>query len=1448
MFRVKYLAFSLFVCVVVRAADKKPTESASPESLLENAFQQGVILQDTNADGIADAVCGAVVVPDHSSAAENTAAANLAARIGYETTGLTLPMVSTAGAEAKHKCDATSANLWIGASAVPASAKDTVEKLAAAMEIGEGGVFAVDKGLVFLAADPVGLLAASNAYAARTPYQWSVPGEKLQAIAKTITEGLHEKKIEGTARLIGLTYKAGQAGIRRAILQLSAAGDLAAIRKALLPEEESALHISSVREVELLLPDGERISIQGSGGEPRAALPALSDPSGEEPRSLDLVDLYGIKGLLNGSPKKLVPASVAARFYVPSGSQGVAMANLAARIGLETTGIALPIAVPVDGVSPSEVHSSAVIAGTSQLFTHSASLLGAPGGTDLDKIVPGQFASGNENRVELPTLQAGEGELRVVEGAFQKKAALLVRGDERGSTAALNYAAAHLPYLWEPGKQYGSTAEVGDDVGQFFSLRSSTGQASIALYHLDQWLSELAPAGAEKKLASINAEVFVDEADPGLADFVRNQITNRIRADEVNVKVGSLHAGTKCCAADPNLHLVSNLAPFKQAEPTFAEDLTIPWEGKRLLEAVQKAAPGIKPGQAVSLEARVSEGPEERRKLSAQLLDEITKAGADPKRSHVVVLCAYKQGYSWLLDEITPELKNQHPAKLTVEFAKYGDHEAPSAIGSETRWIKELYPVDEKLAQELKIPLKNIQFARMATATGPTYRVHAYAADGHEILAHDFTVATAKRSYSFQFPHYEDVTVSTGWVHMEAEGKPVLDERVATDVEEFWDHYQSQTLPQIYKFVMSQNEGKPKTEYQPLFDTLRISVRMSEPDYATGVDQERISSLEALQEDTFFSTQNFFYMFGDLLSNGKMDYQGRVIPVVYPSRDGEDGQVRIEFYGKDAAQPRVRLTWRETENGEEHEKIRKFPMLALGKPKLVAARLSEGHDVQSLTWRVLVDSDRDQYRAWRKLVPAEQLEHTIMSAEQGISQLKWLEAMHSAGLYPDSLAYPHLSKLNFEFQLPMDVGAPEHTKPSVIGAEVAVPQPRSKRPQIADDQPKALDGQQHFVSWDEPIGTAETASIMSRLAQYPGVNVYWMGKSYLGENIWAADVMLPSPSELRSFAKETTLKTAIIYSGRQHANEVSSTSHILKLAEQLVTDPKSREALKKVNVVVHPITNPDGTNMSMELAKITPDNMLHPGYHGSLTADVDEGQWKDDPIYPESRTRRQLWEAWLPDAFLNPHGYASHEWVQPFSEYAGWVMTRISADDTRDWWIARGWFTSLDYLGDDEHPHSKQVTYALRDRIADNMAQTPGVLEMNARMNDRYERFGQRWDDRNFQQPIYKGVRIYMAVKGQTPDPKSPAFMMRFPDVTYDDGYTEAPDETAHGAWLHLVAAAGLAFDHAHLDYLAQAKYKIKRTQKEFFDGVDWKVDRERPVLPEQPDEKQASGNTALGK
>ena len=49
---------------------------------------------------------------------------------------------------------------------------------------------------------------------------------------------------------------------------------------------------------------------------------------------------------------------------------------------------------------------------------------------------------------------------------------------------------------------------------------------------------------------------------------------------------------------------------------------------------------------------------------------------------------------------------------------------------------------------------------------------------------------------------YEQVQVDTGWVRMESGAAVVLDQRIDTDIEEFWDHYQSQTLPKVFRTVL----------------------------------------------------------------------------------------------------------------------------------------------------------------------------------------------------------------------------------------------------------------------------------------------------------------------------------------------------------------------------------------------------------------------------------------------------------------------------------------------------------------------------------------------------------------------------------------------------------------------------------------------------------------------
>jgi hypothetical protein len=74
--------------------------------------------------------------------------------------------------------------------------------------------------------------------------------------------------------------------------------------------------------------------------------------------------------------------------------------------------------------------------------------------------------------------------------------------------------------------------------------------------------------------------------------------------------------------------------------------------------------------------------------------------------------------------------------------------------------------------------------------------------------------------------------------------------------------------------------------------------------------------------------------------------------------------------------------------------------------------------------------------------------------------------------------------------------------------------------------------------------------------------------------------------------------------------------------------------------------------------------------------------------------------------------------------------------------------------------------------------------------------------------------------------------MARQPNVTIWDGSTEAPDETARGDWMKLVATAGLQWDKAILDYLVQGHHEIERKIEPFVGGVSLSINRPRPPKP----------------
>ena len=99
----------LLALAVASAFAFQTPQSANPAARVADPFAIGWMLEDTNGDGIADYIAGRIVVPAQPTAAENAAAANVAARLGYGTTGLTPPVVVAANEDSEADRGFTSA-------------------------------------------------------------------------------------------------------------------------------------------------------------------------------------------------------------------------------------------------------------------------------------------------------------------------------------------------------------------------------------------------------------------------------------------------------------------------------------------------------------------------------------------------------------------------------------------------------------------------------------------------------------------------------------------------------------------------------------------------------------------------------------------------------------------------------------------------------------------------------------------------------------------------------------------------------------------------------------------------------------------------------------------------------------------------------------------------------------------------------------------------------------------------------------------------------------------------------------------------------------------------------------------------------------------------------------------------------------------------------------------
>jgi hypothetical protein len=275
-----------------------------------------------------------------------------------------------------------------------------------------------------------------------------------------------------------------------------------------------------------------------------------------------------------------------------------------------------------------------------------------------------------------------------------------------------------------------------------------------------------------------------------------------------------------------------------------------------------------------------------------------------------------------------------------------------------------------------------------------------------------------------------------------------------------------------------------------------------------------------------------------------------------------------------------------------------------------------------------------------------------------------------------------------------------------------------------------------------------------------------------------------------------------------------------------VTDSTYRAMLDDVNVVLHPMTNVDGARLAVDRHRVNPNHMVHAARPGALGVDATVGLRDDDPIYPESQARRLIREAWLPDVYLNPHGYPSHEWVQYFAGYSAWVRSRRGG--ARDWWVPRSWFIpGFSWVDDEDNPDYKKAQFAMLDSMAAAMTGYEEVQEVNQRLYRRYRKYEVQ-DRDGFTEYFHNGMLVNMRLRGA----ESIGNGAYSPRITYFSATTEAPDEIARGEWLRIMVEMGVTHTSSMLRYLATGEFDVEREANAFDGVVTRKLFRVKPVLP----------------
>lgn len=817
---------------------------------------------------------------------------------------------------------------------------------------------------------------------------------------------------------------------------------------------------------------------------------------------------------------------------------------------------------------------------------------------------------------------------------------------------------------------------------------------------------------------------------------------------------------------------------YKKAVLIYEKTYDIPWENDVFLaELEQNVLPLLRPGDQVEIQGVLSEDLESRQALTATVQEKIAAANAE---GSVQIVNAYKQGISWIMDFVLPELADLAIDQLKISFNSFlppGEESwidesastpkyTMSTEGGADRWndlpiryLQELYPIDDLIEQKTGFSRDKVELALYEGDEKLSYLVQAYDNEGNEIYCKQYRAEFSERPYLDRFPLLGKVHPATGSLTAIINGKVRYQAAIQTDLERIWDIYQQEILEDCFAFVQSKYGDDISIDKQPFFSLLDLDIRVSEPNEQMGIRQDLLSSLDALHEDIYFAGTDFFKHLGLTLGSGALDAPGLILPRI--KKCTGKPFLKVQLFDQLAINPSV--------------SAKQTDFTVLPREQVTVS-------MQSVTWK---------NRGWQVTLDIDCPRPELLESMASLAANSFLAFTSSLPEIEELV----LAGTSGKYSIPLTPGT-------------AKARPRKDINEID-------------ISESELIGYEKYSRIIDDLQSVDGIEVYPIAKSYLGRTLHAIELTAPRKG-YTSRVKRLTHLPSFYINARHHANEVSATNGAFLLIKTLLTDPKYRDLSERLNLVIVPMENPDGAEIHYELQKDNPYWSFHVARFNAIGKEFYYEHFNTETIHTEALGLRKLWYAQLPDILADNHGVPTHEWVQQF---AGYVYPAF-----KGFWLPRSllygyfWHTT-----DPEYASNFTVNKKMEEAIADRIDADKEMTALNLELMDRFAKYATQFMPKMFAANYYRNMINYWIPFAYDPTHRYPS--IRFPWIVTVSYTAEVADETAQDEYLNLCARTHVAHNLATIDMMLESEhiYEVKKEVTEEKQSVSFI--RQRPML-----------------